>query len=163
MLAIWSLVPLPFLKPAWISGSSLFMYCWSLAWRTLSITLLFHSNPILLIKPYKLSIIISGLPWWLSGKESVCHVGDCLPCRRHRFIPRVGKIPWRRKWQLTPIFLPWILAILAMEKSYGQGSLVGYSLWGHKSQTQLGDLNHHHHFRFRGMRNWGTKWFSSFV
>ena len=31
MLAIWSLVPLPFLKPAWTSGSSRFMYCWSLA------------------------------------------------------------------------------------------------------------------------------------
>ena len=28
MLAIWSLVPLPFLKPAWTSGSSLFTYCW---------------------------------------------------------------------------------------------------------------------------------------
>ena len=40
MLAIWSLVPLPFLKPAWISGSSWFMYCWSLVWRILSITLL---------------------------------------------------------------------------------------------------------------------------
>ena len=40
MLAIWSLVPLPFLKPALISGSSRFMYCWSLAWRILSITLL---------------------------------------------------------------------------------------------------------------------------
>ena len=40
MLAIWFLVPLPFLKPAWTSGSSRFMYCWSLAWRILSITLL---------------------------------------------------------------------------------------------------------------------------
>ena len=39
-LAIWSLVPLPFLNQAWTSGSSLFMYCWSLAWRILSITLL---------------------------------------------------------------------------------------------------------------------------
>ena len=38
ILAIWSLVPLPFLKPAWTSGSSRFMYCWSLAWRILSIT-----------------------------------------------------------------------------------------------------------------------------
>ena len=33
MLAIWSLVPLPFLKPAWTSGSSWFTYCWSLAWE----------------------------------------------------------------------------------------------------------------------------------
>ena len=38
MLAIWSLVPLPFLKPAWTAGSSRFTYCWSLAWRILSIT-----------------------------------------------------------------------------------------------------------------------------
>ena len=37
MLAIWSL---PFLKRAWTFGSSWFMYCWSLAWRILSITLL---------------------------------------------------------------------------------------------------------------------------
>ena len=37
MLAIWSLVPLPFLKPAWTSRSSQFKYCWSLAWRILSI------------------------------------------------------------------------------------------------------------------------------
>ena len=40
MLAIWSLIPLPFLNPAWASESSQFMYCWSLAWRILSITLL---------------------------------------------------------------------------------------------------------------------------
>ena len=40
ILAIWSLVPLPFLKPAWTSGSSRFTYCWSLSWRILSITLL---------------------------------------------------------------------------------------------------------------------------
>ena len=33
LLAIWSLVPLPFLKPAWTSGRSWFTYCWSLAWR----------------------------------------------------------------------------------------------------------------------------------
>ena len=40
MLAIWSLVPLPLLKPAWTSGSSWLTYCWSLVWRILSITLL---------------------------------------------------------------------------------------------------------------------------
>ena len=32
ILAIWSLVPLPFLNPAWTSGSSQFMYWWSLPW-----------------------------------------------------------------------------------------------------------------------------------
>ena len=39
-VGIWSLVALPFLKPAWTSGNSRFRYCWSLAWRILSITLL---------------------------------------------------------------------------------------------------------------------------
>ena len=37
---VGNLVLLPFLKPAWTSGSSQFTYCWSLAWRILSITLL---------------------------------------------------------------------------------------------------------------------------
>ena len=40
MLAIWSLVPLPSLNPSSTSGHSWFMFCWSLAWRILSITLL---------------------------------------------------------------------------------------------------------------------------
>ena len=39
MLAIWSLVPLPFLNPTCTSGCSWFTYCWSLTWRILSITL----------------------------------------------------------------------------------------------------------------------------
>ena len=43
---------------------------------------------------------------------------------RHGFDPWVGKIPWRRKWQPTPVFLP--------GESHGQRSLVGYSLWGCK-------------------------------
>ena len=40
MLAIWYLVPLSFLNPAWTPGSSQFTYCWSLTWRILSIILL---------------------------------------------------------------------------------------------------------------------------
>ena len=40
MLVIWSSVPMPFLNPHGTSGSSQFMYCWSLAWRILSIILL---------------------------------------------------------------------------------------------------------------------------
>ena len=39
MLAIWSLIPLRFLNPACTRGSSRFPYCWSLAWRILSIIL----------------------------------------------------------------------------------------------------------------------------
>ena len=41
-----------------------------------------------------------------------------------RLDPSVRKIPWRRKWPPSSIFLP--------EKSHGQRSLVGYSSWGHK-------------------------------
>ena len=44
--------------------------------------------------------------------------------RRRVLSPWVRKIPWRRKWQLTPAFLP--------GKSHGQRSLGGYSLWGHR-------------------------------
>ena len=43
---------------------------------------------------------LQGLPWWLSGKESTCQH------RRHSFDPWVGKIPWRRVWQSTAVFLP---------------------------------------------------------
>jgi len=59
-----------------------------------------------------------GLPWWLNAKESICQG------RRPGFDLSVGKIPWRRKWQLTPVFLP--------GESHGQRSLVGYSPWGCK-------------------------------
>ena len=45
-------------------------------------------------------ILIMGLLWWLGGKESACQ------CRRRKFDPWVRKIPWRRKWQPNPVFLP---------------------------------------------------------
>ena len=54
-------------------------------------------------------------PRWLGGKESACQ------CGRHRFDPWVGKIPWRRKRQPTPVSLP--------EESHGQRSLVAYRPW----------------------------------
>ena len=44
-----------------------------------------------------------GFPRWLSGKESTC---QCKRCRRYGFDPWIRKIPWRRKWQPTPVFLP---------------------------------------------------------
>ena len=42
--------------------------------------------------------------------------------------PCVGKIPWRRKWQPTPVFLP--------GKFHGQRSLEGYSPWGLKESDR---------------------------
>ena len=38
--------------------------------------------------------------WWLRWQRI------CLQCRRPGFDPWVGKIPWKRKWWFTPIFLP---------------------------------------------------------
>ena len=64
------------------------------------------------------SVNTVGLPQRLSGKESTCQR------RRPGFDPWVRKIPWRRKWQPTPVFLP--------GKSHGQRSLAGYSPWGCK-------------------------------
>ena len=55
---------------------------------------------------------------WLSDKESTCQL------MKRTLDPWVGKISWRRKWQLVPIFLP--------GKSHGQRSLAGYSPWGGK-------------------------------
>ena len=52
----------------------------------------------------------------LSDKEDTCQ------CRRRGFNPWVKKIPWRRKWQPTPVYLP--------GKSHRQRSLEGYSPWG---------------------------------
>ena len=65
-----------------------------------------------------------GLPRWYSGKESAC---QCRRHKRHGFNSWVRNIPWRRKWQPTPVFLP--------RKSHGQRSLVGYSPWSHKEHN----------------------------
>jgi len=50
-----------------------------------------------------------------------------------RFDPWAEKIPWRRKWQPTPVLLP--------GKFHGQRSLVGYSPWGHKELDMTDQLN----------------------
>ena len=49
------------------------------------------------------------------------------------FGPWVGKIPWSRKWQPTPVFLS--------EKSHGQRSLAGYSPWGGKDSEMTEQLS----------------------
>ena len=58
------------------------------------------------------------LPKWLSSKEPACQY------RRHGFDPWVGKISWKRKWQLSSVFLP--------GKCHGQKNLACYSPWGHR-------------------------------
>ena len=58
----------------------------------------------------------------------------CLQCRRPGFDPWVGKIPWRRKWQPTPVLLP--------GESHGQRSLVSYSPRGCKESGTTEQLTH---------------------
>ena len=63
-----------------------------------------------------------GFSGGTSGKEPTCQ------CRRHRkqgFSPWVGKIPWRRVWQPTPVSL--------LGESHGQKALMGYNPWGQKN------------------------------
>ena len=72
--------------------------------------------------------MISGFPSGIRGKEAACL------CRRSSFDCWVGMIPWRRKWQPTPVFLP--------EKipwTEEPGGL--YSPWGHK---ELDTTEHTH-------------------
>ena len=71
MLAILPLVPLPFLKPAWTSGSSHFMYCWSLAWRILSITLLACEMSAIAQLEHSLALPFLGLEWKLTFSSPV--------------------------------------------------------------------------------------------
>ena len=64
------------------------------------------------------------------GKEPTCQY------RRPGFDPWIRKIPWRRKWQPTPVFLP--------GESHGQRKLVGYSRWGCKESDTTKQLTHTH-------------------
>ena len=66
-------------------------------------------------------LFIFDFPDGSSGKEPTC---QSRTFRRCRFNPWVGKIPWMRKWQPTPIILS--------GKSHGQWSLVGYSSYSCK-------------------------------
>ena len=59
-----------------------------------------------------------SFPGGADSKESACNGG------RPEFNPWVGKIPWRREGQSTPVFF--------LGESHGQRSLVGYRSWGHR-------------------------------
>ena len=63
-------------------------------------------------------IFLWSFPGGSDVKASACSAGDL------GFDPWIRKIPWRRKWQPTPVFLP--------GESHGWRSLVGYSPWGRK-------------------------------
>ena len=66
MLAIWSLVPLPFLNPAWTSRTSQFTYYWSLDWKILSNGLLACEMSVI-VQYFKLSSTLFSIFPWLTG------------------------------------------------------------------------------------------------
>ena len=69
---------------------------------------------------------ILGLLWWLSWQRIY------LQCRKLGFDPWFGKIPWRRVWQLTPLFFP--------GEFHGQRSPMGYNPWGCKESDMTDQL-----------------------
>ena len=81
---------------------------------------------------FDLNIWVCRLPRLLSSKESAC---QCRRRRKRGFNPWISKIPWRRKWQPIPLFLP--------EKSHGQSSLTVYSPWGRKELDMTEQLSMH--------------------
>ena len=86
----------------------------------------YHHHPFHLQKAW----LSEGLPRWHGGKELTCQ------CRRHGIDPWVRRVPWRRKWQPTSVFL--------LEKSHGQRRRAGYSPWGHKESDTTERLTHTH-------------------
>ena len=81
----------------------------------------FHAKMSTIKDKISMDLTEAGFPRWFSGKGSACQ-GKI--CKRQRFNPSVGKIPWRRKWQCTPLFLS--------GKFHGHRSLMDYSPWGGK-------------------------------
>ena len=79
---------------------------------------------------------IFGLPLWLSGNT----VQETQEIQIQSW---VGRIPWRRAWQPTPVFLP--------GDSRGQRSLVGYSPWDHKELDMTEATEQEHDFPYTHM------------
>ena len=82
--------------------------------------------------------ICVGFPGGSGSKESACNMREGLIPGSRRSPgpedPRVQKIPWRRVWQPTTVFLP--------GESHGQKSLVGYSPWGGKESDTTEVTSH---------------------
>ena len=77
---------------------------------------------------------IYTMGFYPSGKEPTCQRRRNKRCGFNLW---VGKIPWRRAWQLTLVFLP--------GESHGQRSLVGYSPWGHTESVTTEATQHTAH------------------
>ena len=79
-------------------------------------------------------MLVSNLVWASLVAQTVKRLPTVWETRLDNW---VGKIPWRRKWQPTPVFMP--------GKSRGLRSLVGYSSWGRKESY----MTKRFHFHFQ--------------
>ena len=161
ILAIWSLVPLPFLKPSWTSGRSQFTYYWILAWRILSITLLSKGDQSWVFIGRTDVEAETPILWppdvksWLIGKD-----------------PDTGKV-WgqEEKGTTEDEMVGWHHWLDGRESEWtpgvgdGQGGLACCGSWGHKEShnwaTELNQTEHvyicthtYTHLQDLYLRNW---------
>ena len=126
--------------PYMTTGKTIALTRWTFVGKVMSLLFNMLSRLVKTFLPRRKHLLIS----WLQSPSAVIpiadiyfitHKGVCLQCRRPRFNPWVGKIPWRKKWQLTPVSLP--------GESHGQRSLSGCSPWGHKELDTTEQLHFH--------------------
>ena len=121
MLVIWSLVPLPFLNPAWRSGNSQFMNSWSLACRILSTTLLTcEMNAIVQWFEHFLALLFFGTGMKTDlfqsyGRCWVFHICWHIECST--FIMSSFRI-WNNEIPSPPLFLQIVMLLKALWTSH---------------------------------------------
>ena len=62
--------------------------------------------------------------WYIGASLVAQTIRICLQCRRPRFDPWVGKMPWRKEWLPTPVLMP--------REFHRQRNLARYSPWSYK-------------------------------
>ena len=88
-------------------------------------------------KWFSCTYIYKGFPGGtVAKKKSTC---QCRRYQRLGFVPWVRKIPWRRRWQPSPVFLP--------GEFHGQKILAGYSPWGRK-ELNIAEHTHTHIYTY---------------
>ena len=105
------------------SGTRLSNFTFSFHFHALEKEIATHSSILGMENPR------DGVAWWAAqNRTQLMQLSSSSSqhrrCVRHGFDALVGKIPWRRSWQPTPVFLP--------GESHCQRSLAGYSPWGRK-------------------------------
>ena len=146
MLAIWSLVPLPFLNPGWTSGSSWFTYFWSLAWRILSITLLACSPgdlPKPGIKPRSPTLQVDPLPAEPQGKSKNAGVGSLSLLQGIFPIQESNQSLLHFRQILYQLSYEWLSLSLSVQFLFSTMAIMNIlpTLWPSDSRTFLSELS----------------------